>query len=145
MAQIKCVCISTERKTSAEDIHQCQAALDGLAGDIHKGHGPRHVSMLPMDAVQTYFTEKGTPIQYGRFGENLVVEGLDWEHLQEGDRLRAGNVQLEIIRLGAGGPKSDAYKGKKVCAPMERYFIFCKILQEGTLQEGMDITKEENG
>lgn len=143
MAQIKCVCISTKRKTSAENIRQCQATLEGLAGDIHQGHGHRHVSMLPLDVVQAYFTEKGSPIQYGRFGENLVVEGLGWEDLQEGDLLRAETVRLEIVRLGAGGPKSDAYKGEKVCAPMERYFIFCKILQEGTLREGMDIAKEE--
>lgn len=143
MAQIKCVCISTKRKTSAENIHQCQAALDGLEGDIHKGHSDRHVSMLPMDAVQTYFAEKGESIQYGRFGENLVVEGMEWTHLQEGDLLRTGTVQLEVIRLGAGGPKSDAYKGEKICAPMEKLFIFCKILQEGTLREGMDIAKED--
>lgn len=143
MAQIKCVCISTKRKTRAENIHQCQATLEGLEGDIHKGHSHRHVSMLPMDVVQAYFAEGGSPIQYGRFGENLVVEGLGWEHLQEGDLLRAGTVQLEIVRLGAGGPKSDAYKGEKVCAPMEKYFIFCMILQEGTLREGMDIAKEE--
>lgn len=144
MARIRCVCISTKRKTSAENIHQCQATLEGLEGDIHQGHGHRHVSMLPLDAVQSYFSEKETPIHYGRFGENLVVEGLEWAHLQEGDLLRAGTVLLKIVRLGAGGPKSDAYKGEKVCAPMERYFIFCKILHEGTLCEGMDIAKEEN-
>ena len=144
MAQIKCVCISTKRKTSAQNIHQCQAALGGLSGDIHQGMGDRQVSMLPMDAVEAYFTKKGDPIQYGRFGENLVVEGLDREHLQEGDLLRAGTVLLKIVRLGAGGPKSDAYKGEKVCAPMEKHFIFCKILQEGLLQEGMDMAKEEN-
>ncbi len=143
MAQIKCVCISTERKTSAKDIRRCQAALDGLAGDIHQGKGVRQISLLPMDCVYTYFTEKGEPIQYGRFGENLVIGGLDWDALQEGDLLRAGTALLEIIRIGAGGPKSDAYKGEKVCAPMEKLFVFCKILQEGMLQEGMEIVKED--
>lgn len=142
MAQIKCVCISTKRKTSAQNIHQCQAALDGLSGDVHQGMGERQVSMLPMDAVEAYSAEKGTPIQYGRFGENLVVEGLDWDSIQKDDLLRIGHVLLKVVRLGAGGPKSEAYKGEKVCAPMEKQFIFCKILQEGLLQEGMDIVKE---
>lgn len=143
MAQIRCVCISTARKTSAQNIHECRAALDGLAGDIHQGQGPRQVSMLPLDAVQTYFSKNNESIQYGRFGENLVVDGLDWPSLQVGDLLRADTVLLRLIRLGAGGPKSDTYKGKKVCAPMEKDFIFCQILQEGTLCEGMEIIKEE--
>lgn len=143
MAQIKCVCISTERKTSAQNIHECRAALDGLAGDIHQGQGPRQVSMLPLDAVQTFFSENSTSIRYGRFGENLVIDGLDWPSLQVGDLLRADTVLLKIIRLGAGGPKSDAYKGKKVCTPMKKKFIFCQILQEGTLREGMEIAKED--
>lgn len=143
MAQIKCVCISTERKTSANNIHECQAALDGLAGDIHQGQGPRQVSMLPLDAVETFFSENNESIRYGRFGENLVIDGLDWPSLRVGDLLRADTVLLKIVRLGAGGPKSDAYKGKKVCAPMEKKFIFCQILQEGTLREGMAIAKEE--
>ena len=117
--------------------------MDGLDGDIHQGKGPRQISLLPMAQVSAYFAEKGEPIQYGRFGENLVVDGLNWGTLREGDFLRAGSVLLEIIRIGAGGPKSDAYKGEKVCAPMEKLFIFCKILQEGMLREGMEITKEE--
>lgn len=143
MARIQCICISTERKTSAKNIRQCRACIDGLDGDIHQGKGLRQISLLPMDQVSAYFAEKGASIQYGRFGENLVIDGLDWETLQEGDLLRAGCVLLEIIRIGAGGPKSDAYKGEKVCAPMEKLFIFCKILQEGMLQEGMEITKED--
>lgn len=143
MAQIKCVCISTQRKTSAKNIHQCQAASDGLAGDIHQGWGERQVSMLPMDCVQDYFSTQGNPIEYGHFGENLVIDGLDWETLSEGQLLSAGTVKFQIIRIGAGGPKSDAYHGKKVCAPMEGFFVFCKILQGGTLQEGMEIVKED--
>lgn len=143
MAQIKCVCISTQRKTSAKNIHQCRAALDGLDGDIHQGRGDRQVSMLPMEPVQDYFSKQGTPIEYGRFGENLVVEGLDWDGLTQGQKLTVGTVKLQIVRIGAGGPKSDAYQGEKVCAPMEKFFVFCKILQEGILKEGMEITKED--
>ena len=72
-----------------------------------------------------------------------MIDGLDWETLSEGQLLSAGTVELQIIRIGAGGPKSDAYHGKKVCAPMEGFFVFCKILQGGTLQEGMEIVKED--
>lgn len=142
MAQIKCVCINTKPKTSAENVHSCPAGKKGLEGDIHLGHETRQVSLLPMEQVQDYFSKRGEPVRYGQFGENLVVEGLDWESLQIGGRLRAGTVLLEITRIGAGGPKSEAYKGDKICAPMEKLYIFCKVLEEGTLTENMEITKE---
>lgn len=143
MGQVKCVCISTERKTRANNIHQCHASLDGLDGDIHQGMGERQVSLLPLEEVHAYYKGRWEPACYGSFGENLVVDGLDWGSLHVGALLRAGDVRLEVIRIGAGGPKSDAYKGKKVCAPMEQRFVFCKILQEGVLQEGMEIVKEQ--
>lgn len=145
MAVIKCVCISTERKASARSVGQCSATLQGLAGDVHYKKGEKHVSMLPFDRVEAYFAERKEPILYGRFGENLVVEGLDWSRLYVGERFLAGDVVLEIVRLGAGGPASDAYKGEKVCAPMEELFVFCKILREGILKENMGLSKEERG
>lgn len=33
MAKILCVCISKERKTSSQNIHECEATLQGLVGD----------------------------------------------------------------------------------------------------------------
>lgn len=143
MAQIKCVCISTRRKSSAVNVHQCQATFKGLEGDIHFGMGEKQVSLLPMEQVGKYFAARGEDILYGRFGENLVVEGLEWDGLHEGDRLRAGAVLLEIVRIGAGGPASDAYQGEKVCSPMEEFFVFCKILTEGMLQEEAVIREEK--
>ena len=34
MAKILCVCISKERKTSSQNIHECEADLQGLVGDV---------------------------------------------------------------------------------------------------------------
>lgn len=142
MAQIKCVCIDTKPKTSAENVRRCPAGKSGLAGDIHLGHQTRQVSLLPMEQVRDYFSKRGEPIRYGQFGENLVIEGFDWDGLKKGDLLRAGTVLLEITRIGAGGQKTEAYKGEKICAPMEKLYIFCRILEEGLLEENMEITKE---
>lgn len=141
MALVKCVCISTRRKSSAENVRGCMATTRGLAGDIHYGMGRRQVSLLPAERVNAYFAERGEEVLYGRFGENLVVEGLDWEKICEGDRLRTDQVLLEVVRIGAGGPASEAYQGEKVCAPMEAFFVFCRVLEEGTLKEGASIWK----
>ena len=80
--------------------------------------------------------------RYGRFGENLLVEGIDWNSIAEGNRFRCGDVLLEAVRIGAGGPASDAYKGEKVCTPMEPWFVFCQILEAGVLREGESILQQ---
>ena len=142
MGILKCVCIRRERKTSAQNVHRCSVTLDGLVGDIHYGFEKKQVSILPYDKIKAYFDAAGTGICYGRFGENLVAEGIDWEKICPGDSLRCGDIVLGVVKIGAGGPASDAYKGEKVCSPMEPDFVFCKVLQEGTLQENDKIYLE---
>lgn len=144
MGIIKCVCVSTRRKSAAQNIHTCQVKEQGLVGDIHYGMGRKpSVSMLPYEEVRDFFEQQGQEILYGRFGENLVVEGLEWEGLAIGDLLYSSDVVLEVVRIGAGGPASEVYKGEKVCAPMEPHFVFCRVRQEGILAEDSEIRKQE--
>ena len=111
MAKILCVCISKERKTCSQNIHECEADLQGLVGDVHYGMGGRkQVSLLPYEKVKEYFEQSEEEFRCGRFGENLLVEGIDWNSIAEGNRFRCGDVLLEAVRIGAGGPASDAYK-----------------------------------
>ncbi|MDO5538599.1 MAG: MOSC domain-containing protein [Eubacteriales bacterium] len=139
MGVLKCVCISKERKASAYNVHNCGATKKGLEGDIHYGVSNKQISLLPCDKVREYFEEKGEDILYGRFGENLVVEGIGWKDICIGKRFISGNVILEVVKIGAGGPASDAYKGEKVCSPMEPYFVFCKVIRSGILAENDEI------
>ena len=93
MAKILCVCISKERKTCSQNIHECEADLQGLVGDVHYGMGGRkQVSLLPYEKVKEYFEHSGEDFRYGRFGENLLVEGIDWNSIAEGNRFRCGDV-----------------------------------------------------
>ena len=85
MAKILCVCISKERKTCSQNIHECEADLQGLVGDVHYGMGGRkQVSLLPYEKVKEYFEQSEEEFRYGRFGENLLVEGIDWNSIAEG-------------------------------------------------------------
>ena len=84
MAKILCVCISKERKTCSQNIHECEADLQGLVGDVHYGMGGRkQVSLLPYEKVKEYFEQSEEEFRYGRFGENLLVEGIDWNSIAE--------------------------------------------------------------
>ena len=136
---IRGVCIDRQRKARAERVHVCTAVVQGLEGDVHCGRGERQVSLLPAEQTAAWFRGRQEEIRFGWFGENLTVEGLDWGSMREGRRLRSGDVLLEIVKVGAGGPASDAYQGEKVCAPMEKWFVFCRILTPGILREDTQI------
>ena len=76
MAKILCVCISKERKTSSQNIHECEADLQGLVGDVHYGMGGRkQVSLLPYEKVKEYFDKSDETFRYGSSARNLLVEG----------------------------------------------------------------------
>ena len=101
MAKILCVCISKERKTCSQNIHECEADLQGLVGDVHYGMGGRkQVSLLPYEKVKEYFEQSEEEFRYGRFGENLLVEGINWISIAEGNRFRCGDVVLELTQIG---------------------------------------------
>jgi MOSC domain-containing protein YiiM len=67
----------------------------GLEGDRHAGRPLRQLSILNVETV-TELKEKGMPVSPGVLGENITVEGLPVMQLTDGERLRIGDVELEI-------------------------------------------------
>jgi putative N6-adenine-specific DNA methylase len=73
----------------------------GLQGDeqddkVHHGGPERAVCIYSLERIRALQAE-GHPIQVGSVGENLTVEGVRWESVMPGSRLRIGDeVQLEI-------------------------------------------------
>ena len=65
-----------------------------------------------------------------------------WNGRKKAGQSSSLDVLLEVVRIGAGGPASDAYKGEKVCTPMEPWFVFCQILEAGRLREGEIILQQ---
>ena len=47
-----------------------------------------------------HFMQKGAEVEDGAFGENLVVEGIDFAKLPVGTRFRCGEVVLELTQIG---------------------------------------------
>jgi MOSC domain-containing protein YiiM len=73
----------------------------GLVGDdqddkVHHGGPERAVCIYSLEKVQELQAE-GHPIQPGSVGENLTLEGLRWESVMPGVRIRVGDaVVLEV-------------------------------------------------
>lgn len=76
-------------------------ALLGLQGDdqndkVHHGGPERAVCIYSLEKVRSLQAE-GHPIEPGSVGENLTVEGIRWESVMPGVRLRVGeSVVLEV-------------------------------------------------
>ena len=104
-------------------------------GDAHAGHWHRQVSLLSYDKVEE-FNKRGADVKDGAFGENLVVEGLDFRSLPVGTRLYAGDVVLEMTQIGKECHSHCAiYKRMGECI-MPREGVFAEVLQEGVIRPG---------
>jgi MOSC domain-containing protein YiiM len=74
---------------------------NGLQNDDHddkKHHGgpERAVCVYALDRIRA-LQDEGHPIDIGTAGENLTVDGLDWERVTPGIHLRVGSrVLLEV-------------------------------------------------
>lgn len=75
----------------------------GLEGDLHRdmeNHGgpERALCIYPMEQIRVLRAE-GHDVSPGAIGENLTVEGLDWERVRPGSRLElGGGVVIEVTR-----------------------------------------------
>lgn len=150
MGTVKSVCISRQRKSSGEQVHTARLTEQGIEGDIHFGTRKAPVTLLPYDRIRAYFEDRKEPVRYGRFGENMVVEGIDWSSLRKGDLFVIGDsgqqgdqVILQITRIDASNPAAESYSGFMVCTPMEPYFVFCRVLKGGILSAGKKIVTDK--
>jgi MOSC domain-containing protein YiiM len=78
----------------------------GLLGDTqndkkHHGGPERAVCVYSLDRIQA-LQQEGHPIDVGTVGENITVEGIDWELVVPGVRIKLGDdVVLEVASFTA--------------------------------------------
>lgn len=82
-------------------VTDAEVARLGLVGDahddtLHHGGPEKAVCIYPLELIRTLQRE-GQPIDVGTAGENLTVEGIDWDLVVPGARIRCGEeVELEV-------------------------------------------------
>jgi len=82
-------------------VTDAKVLLLGLQGDeqddkVHHGGPERAVCIFSLDRLRALQAE-GHPIEPGTAGENLTVEGIPWESVMPGVRLKVGpEVLLEV-------------------------------------------------
>lgn len=121
----------------------------GLTGDAvcdTKNHGG------PDQAVYLYGTpdyawwaaELGAELEPGTFGENLTIAGLESAAAWVGDRLRIGDVLLEVTapripcHILARRMQDPQFVNKFRAA--ERPGLYCRVLEPGYVQAGQPVS-----
>lgn len=143
MGTIRAICISEQRGTSKHEVPEADIQLDwGIVGDAHGGKWHRQVSLLSLESIEE-FQAKGASVDYGAFGENLVVEGFDLAALPVGTRFRIGEAELELTQIGKECHSHCAiYKQVGDCI-MPRKGVFTQVLHGGHIAVGDEIVMVE--
>ena len=117
MGKILAICISKERGTKKQQV--------------------------PQGIFLEEFGIGGAVVEYGDFGENLVVEGFDFAALPVGTRLKGKDVMLEITQIGKQCHQGcEIFKQMGDCI-MPREGVFARVLQGGILCVGDRLEKAE--
>jgi molybdopterin adenylyltransferase len=137
VARISALSLSAQKGTAKTNVPEAELRADwGVVGDAHAGPGPRQVSLLAAEAIQT-LVDQGRIVPPGGMGENLTVEGLDLAALQVGDRLRIGtDAELEISQRGKQcHGRCEIFRRVGDCI-MPREGVFARVTRPGRIRVG---------
>lgn len=139
MGIVKAICISEKKGVQKHNVHQGKLIENfGIEGDAHAGNWHRQVSLLSYDKVEA-FRQKGAPVVDGSFGENILVEGIDFKTLPIGTKFRCNEVEMELTQIG-----KECHSGCEIfhimgdCI-MPREGVFAIVLHGGVIQEGDEL------
>lgn len=76
-----------------------------------------------------------------KVGANIITRKLDYASLRVGDRLRMGDVQLVITRVGKECHTDCACYGRTPPCLFHRHFAFARVLCGGEVTAGVEIER----
>ncbi|OOM48837.1 molybdopterin adenylyltransferase [Clostridium beijerinckii] len=143
MGKVIAICTSSVRGIQKKNENNGYFTMDwGIEGDAHAGKWHRQVSLISAEQVRD-FNEKGADIGPGAFGENLVVEGINFRSLPVGTLLRSGDVLLEMTQIGKECHTHCAIYHKMGDCIMPREGVFARVLESGQISVGDEMVIEE--
>jgi MOSC domain-containing protein YiiM len=128
-------------------VPEARATTNGLVGDKQrytKIHGGPHRALCLFSSGD-YATLRRDGVACenpGTFGENVLVEGLDFRELLPGDRLALGDevvIELHDVREPCGTLKSVDARFPNLM--LGRSGFVCRVVREGLLRPGMHVRR----
>ncbi|MDR1363436.1 MAG: molybdenum cofactor biosynthesis protein [Spirochaetaceae bacterium] len=141
MGKIHAICVSEKKGTEKHAVEQAEFILGyGIKGDAHAGVWHRQVSLLSFEEIEAFRKKApSSKIEFGAFGENLVVEGFNLSALPVGSLLSSGNILLEITQIGKECHNHcHIFETVGDCI-MPREGVFSRVLHGGSLKRGADL------
>lgn len=136
MGRVMAVCTSPAKGTQKQDVGQAVFLEDfGIEGDAHAGKWHRQVSLLSYEKIEE-FRKRGAEVAFGAFGENLVVEGIDFKTLPIGTRFRCNEVELVLTQIGKQCHHGCEIFQKMGDCIMPREGVFTKVEKGGEIKVG---------
>ena len=145
MSKVLAICISKHKGTLKNEVSEANFIEEfGIEGDAHAGKWHRQVSLLALEKIED-FRSKGGNVDFGAFGENLVVDGIELHKLPVGQQLQVGEVLLEVTQIGKEcHDKCAIYYQVGECI-MPKNGIFTRVLKGGKVKVGDQCTLIDSG
>ncbi len=123
----------------------------GLKGDAvvdskHHGGEDQAVYVYGRADYDWWQDQIGRELPAGVFGDNLTVDGLESQRFSIGDRLRVGDVLLEVtaprIPCGTLAARMGDPEFVKKFRHAERPGLYCRVIETGDVKAGDPVTHE---
>lgn len=139
MGKVIAVCTSEKKGVQKTNVKSATFIENhGLKDDAHAGNWHRQVSLLSYDEIKA-FNAEGANVFHGAFGENLIVEGIDFKKLPIGTLFKCNDVILELTQIGKEcHTRCQIYHKMGKCI-MPTDGVFSKVLKGGEIKVGDEL------
>ncbi|MDD6919799.1 MAG: molybdopterin-binding protein [Eubacteriales bacterium] len=143
MAKVVGICISEKKGTQKTEVPEATLVAGyGIENDAHAGKWHRQVSLLSFDKIEE-FRAKGADVDFGAFGENIIIDEYDFRTMPVGTRFKIGDVLLELTQIGKECHTHCAiYHAVGDCI-MPREGVFTEVLVGGHIKTGDEVVMIE--
>lgn len=132
--------IAPGRRLPSKSVQQVEAeAGKGLVGDRYHGSKHRHVSIQSASQLAEAAEVFGRPIDPAGTRRNLTISSGEVPR-DPGDRIRIGDVLLEVVRVAAPCRLLDDNLGPGAAEALRRRAgSICRILEGGVIAVGDEV------
>ena len=134
MSKVAAICTSPKKGTAKYEVEEALLIEDfGIKDDAHAGKWHRQVSLLELKKIEDFNAEGGN-VKFGDFGENIVVDGIEVDKLDIGQKLKIGDVILEVTKIGKKcHSECEIFHRVGKCI-MPIHGVFSKVLKGGNIK-----------
>ena len=139
MGKVTALCVSEKCVTQKVNINEATFIEDfGIENDAHAGKWHRQVSLISYEQIEA-FKARGGKVEPGAFGENVIVQGIDFKTLPVGTIFKCNDVVLEMTQIGKKcHTQCEIFHQVGDCI-MPREGVFARVLHGGTIKVGDEL------